>query len=133
MRGRVLFSGRSADISFICIIFAVDKQKSAGCSTVGSALRSGRRGRKFESSHPDNTKITGIFARGCLLLYLLKNMADNFLENQYEQYLKQKASKEAAKRAAWRKRLQAYKEKLAQEKSASSGGNADSEISKSQL
>ena len=26
---------------------------SAGCSTVGSALRSGRRGRKFESSHPD--------------------------------------------------------------------------------
>ncbi|MBQ7941243.1 MAG: hypothetical protein IJ328_02400 [Muribaculaceae bacterium] len=40
------------------------------------------------------------------------NMADNFLENQYEQYLKQKAAKEAAKRAAWRKRLQAYKEKL---------------------
>lgn len=43
-------------------------------------------------------------------------MADNFLENQYNEYLKQKAAKEAAKRAAWRKRLQAYKEKLAQEK-----------------
>ena len=27
--------------------------KTAGCSAVGSALRSGRRGRKFESSHPD--------------------------------------------------------------------------------
>jgi hypothetical protein len=24
-----------------------------GCGAVGSALRSGRRGRKFESSHPD--------------------------------------------------------------------------------
>ena len=46
-----------------------------------------------------------------LFLYQM-NMADNFLENQYEQYLKQKAAKEAAKRAAWRKRLQAYKEKL---------------------
>lgn len=43
-------------------------------------------------------------------------MADNFLENQYEEYLKQKAAKENAKRIAWRKRLQAYKKKLAQEK-----------------
>lgn len=43
-------------------------------------------------------------------------MADNYIENQYDDYLKQKAKKEAAKRAVWRKRLQAYKEKLAQEK-----------------
>ncbi len=43
-------------------------------------------------------------------------MADNFLENRYEEYLKQKAAKEAAKRLAWRKRLQAYKEKLSKEK-----------------
>ena len=28
--------------------------KQSGCSAVGSALRSGRRGRKFESCHPDN-------------------------------------------------------------------------------
>lgn len=27
--------------------------KATGCSTVGSAPRSGRGGRKFESSHPD--------------------------------------------------------------------------------
>ena len=27
--------------------------KTAGCGAVGSALRSGRRGRKFESCHPD--------------------------------------------------------------------------------
>ena len=33
-----------------------------------------------------------------------------------EEYLKQKAAKENAKRIAWRKRLQAYKEKLAKEK-----------------
>ena len=44
-------------------------------------------------------------------------MADNFLENQYEEYLKNKAAKENTKRLAWRKRLQAYKEKLAKEKS----------------
>ena len=30
--------------------------KTAGCGAVGSALRSGRRGRKFESCHPDGTK-----------------------------------------------------------------------------
>ena len=29
-------------------------QNGTGCGAVGSALRSGRRGRKFESSHPDN-------------------------------------------------------------------------------
>ena len=28
----------------------------SGCSAVGSALRSGRRGRSFESSHPDHLK-----------------------------------------------------------------------------
>lgn len=44
-------------------------------------------------------------------------MADNFLENQYEEYLKKKAAKENAKRITWRKRLQAYKEKLAKENS----------------
>ena len=35
-------------------IFAAAKR--TGCGAVGSALRSGRRGRKFESSHPDITK-----------------------------------------------------------------------------
>jgi hypothetical protein len=49
-------------------------------------------------------------------IFISQTMADNYLENQYEQYLKQKAAKEAAKRAAWRKRLQAYKEKLKSEK-----------------
>ena len=39
---------------------------SAGCSTVGSALRSGRRGRKFESSHPDRQK-TDSFAESVFL------------------------------------------------------------------
>lgn len=48
-------------------------------------------------------------------------MADNFLENQYEEYLKKKAVKENAKRIAWRKRLQAYKEKLAKEKEENQG------------
>jgi hypothetical protein len=37
--------------------------KKSGCSTVGSALRSGRRGRKFESSHPDKTTQTAFKKR----------------------------------------------------------------------
>ena len=37
--------------------FAVASQ--SGCSTVGSAPRSGRGGRKFESSHPDNFSANG--------------------------------------------------------------------------
>lgn len=51
-------------------------------------------------------------------------MADNYIENQYEEYLKQKAKKEEAKRIAWRKRLQAYKEKLASEKGSSKETNS---------
>ena len=31
----------------------MSQPKQSGCSAVGSALRSGRRGRKFESCHPD--------------------------------------------------------------------------------
>ena len=38
-------------------------QNGTGCGAVGSALRSGRRGRKFESSHPDTNKVeTQIYA-----------------------------------------------------------------------
>ncbi len=33
------------------------EHEGSGCSTVGSAPRSGRGGRKFESSHPDTTTI----------------------------------------------------------------------------
>ena len=33
--------------------FAEATEVKAGCGAVGSVLRSGRRGRKFESSHPD--------------------------------------------------------------------------------
>ena len=64
---------------------------------------------------PTISKKSGNYMRICELPFLFL-MADNYIENQYEEYLKQKAAKEAAKRAAWRKRLQAYKEKLAKEK-----------------
>ena len=39
-------------ISLFCFNFAFLK---SGCSAVGSALRSGRRGRAFESPHSDNS------------------------------------------------------------------------------
>ena len=42
-------------------------ENRTGCGAVGSALRSGRRGRKFESSHPDNTVETQSIAS--LLLF----------------------------------------------------------------
>ena len=42
---------------YLCIWFGIyiDRKKAelSGCSAVGSALRSGRRGRQFESGHPD--------------------------------------------------------------------------------
>ena len=41
----------------------------SGCSTVGSAPRSGRGGRKFESSHPDNIKQDGIALKLCHFLH----------------------------------------------------------------
>ena len=47
--------------------FAVAKCQS-GCSTVGSAPRSGRGGRKFESSHPDlQTTSNNSYVKGSLL------------------------------------------------------------------
>ena len=46
-------------------VFLPPKNRT-GCGAVGSALRSGRRGRKFESSHPDkcteNTVSTVFFS-----------------------------------------------------------------------
>ena len=39
---------RIKKICYLCI-----RKKQSGCSAVGSALRSGRRGRAFESPHPD--------------------------------------------------------------------------------
>ena len=38
------------------IVNAEKQEKRSGCSAVGSALRSGRRGRAFESPHPDFIK-----------------------------------------------------------------------------
>ncbi len=48
---------------YLCKRFSVcylqqTTESASGCSAVGSALRSGRRGRAFESPHPDNKKTT---------------------------------------------------------------------------
>lgn len=42
-------------------------------------------------------------------------MADNYLERKYEAYQERKATAEKAKRTAWKKRLDAYRRKLAEE------------------
>lgn len=42
-------------------------------------------------------------------------MADNYLERKYEEYLERKAAAEKAKRIAWKKRMDAYRKKLAEE------------------
>lgn len=44
-------------------------------------------------------------------------MADNYLEKKHEQYLARKAAAEKAKAIAWKKRLDAYRKKLAETES----------------
>lgn len=41
-------------------------------------------------------------------------MADNYLERKYEAYAERKAASEKARRAAWKKRMDAYRRKLAE-------------------
>lgn len=45
-------------------------------------------------------------------------MADNYLEKKYEEYIERKAAAEKARRLAWKKRMDAYRKKLADEKNA---------------
>ncbi len=52
-------SARLVDYWEKSLIFVAELKKRSGCSTVGSAPRSGRGGRKFESSHPDKLHETG--------------------------------------------------------------------------
>lgn len=42
-------------------------------------------------------------------------MADNYLENQYETYMKQKAARQKAKSLAAKKRMEAYRKRLAEQ------------------
>lgn len=42
-------------------------------------------------------------------------MADNYLEKKYDEYLERKAAAEKARRLAWKKRMDAYRKKLAEE------------------
>ena len=46
-------------------------------------------------------------------------MADNYLENKFDAYLERKAAAEKAKKAAWRKRMDAYRKKLAEQQAGS--------------
>ncbi len=54
-----IFLIKFARVSKKCSTFAL-AFKASGCSAVGSALRSGRRGRAFESPHPDQIKSKGL-------------------------------------------------------------------------
>lgn len=49
-------------------------------------------------------------------------MADNYLEKKYEEYLARKAAAEKARRLAWKKRMDAYRKKLADESSVNQAG-----------
>ena len=51
-------------------------------------------------------------------MLILQNMADNYLEKKYEEYLERKAAAEKARRLAWKKRMDAYRKKLADENNA---------------
>lgn len=56
-------------------------------------------------------------------MLILQNMADNYLEKKYEEYLERKAAAEKARRLAWKKRMDAYRKKLADEKNAVAEAN----------
>ncbi len=49
-------------------------------------------------------------------------MADNYLEKKYEEYLARKAAAEKDRRLAWKKRMDAYRKKLADESSGNQAG-----------
>ncbi len=57
---------------YLCI-----RKTQSGCSAVGSALRSGRRGRAFESPHPDimrqsNNLVVAFVYRKVIVLVIIK-------------------------------------------------------------
>jgi hypothetical protein len=54
-------------------IKVIPLQPLSGCSAVGSALRSGRRGRQFESGHPDTRKEAADFQPPLCVYDFLKN------------------------------------------------------------
>ena len=58
---------------------AVPLHPQTGCSAVGSALRSGRRGRAFESPHPDSTKRRQVQHLSALYLLLPLYSRDSYL------------------------------------------------------
>ena len=67
---------------------AFEKQSlitQSGCSAVGSALRSGRRGRKFESCHPDPTKIKN-FAKSLVVSKKLTIFAPAIINSDIQQF-----------------------------------------------
>ena len=58
-----------------------ERDGQSGCSAVGSALRSGRRGRAFESPHPDFQKSKVAFkSRGNASAFLFKNRMERKME-----------------------------------------------------
>lgn len=52
-------------------------------------------------------------------------MADNYLEKKYEEYIERKAAAEKARRLAWKKRMDAYRKKLADEKNAAAKADVE--------
>ena len=46
-------------------------QNCSGCGAVGSALRSGRRGRRFESCHPDKNRESAYSKQALSLFFYL--------------------------------------------------------------
>ncbi len=45
-------------------------------------------------------------------------MADNYLENKFEELKARKAKEQRARQLAWKKRMDAYRKKLAEEEAA---------------
>lgn len=48
-------------------------------------------------------------------------MADNYLEKKYEELQARKAKEQRARQVAWKKRMDAYRKRLEEEKAAEHG------------
>ncbi len=56
-------------------------------------------------------------------------MADNYLENKFEELQSRKAKEQRARQAAWKKRMDAYRRKLAEEEAAKRAADSEEQPS----
>ena len=76
---------KSAVVAIFLFIFAANIRQLSECSAVGSALRSGRRGRAFESPHSDKTLVNFFAQKKNSATFALPNQTNGVIAQLVEQ------------------------------------------------